>query len=202
MSPDRKKLIVLVCLVIFWIGLILVRRAPMQGRRQTPVSSMSRGASARRSGPATSSRRQAKKRAEMPRLKLSRIERVRPSFEPKVRNIFGAIEPSPAPPRSLRPTSAPTPAPPPPPDPFLEEAKKLRFLGYAEAGGTPRAFIVYGGEVLVVPKAKVFGSQFRLKAVKEDTMLVTSLDGTKEILLELGQGPGGALPSSTTLRGR
>ena len=62
------------------------------------------------------------------------------------------------------------------------------------------AFVAYGGELLVIPEAEVIGSQLRVKEVKEDGMLVTSLDGKKEIRLGL-TGPDGPPPSTTTERG-
>jgi hypothetical protein len=129
---------------------------------------------------------------EMPRLKLARIERVRPPYEPESRNIFASIEPSLPLPSAL---SAP-----PPPDPFLEEAKRLRFLGFATAEGKMMAFVAYGGELLVVPETEVIGSQLRIKEVKEDGILVTSLDGKREIRLGL-TGPEVPPPSTTIQRG-
>ncbi|MFQ5961436.1 MAG: hypothetical protein ACE5MG_08555, partial [Candidatus Methylomirabilales bacterium] len=101
MSKDRKKLIVLISLVVLWIGLIVVQRS-----RVSPVP---QGTSAKRARRATPTTRQAKKRSEVPQLKLSRIERVRPPFEPEVRNIFGSTTPVPSP------TPPKTQAAPPPP---------------------------------------------------------------------------------------
>ncbi len=194
MPRGRKKLIVLVCLVVFWIGLILVQRSQRQGVRSTQVMSGPQRTSARRGRPATPPRRQAKKRREMPRLKPGQIERARPRFEPEVRNIFASID------RPSFPSSPPakpeaTSTLPPPPDPFLEESKKVRFLGYAEADGTTMAFIAYGNEALVVPETGVFAGRFRVKAVKEDAVILNSLDGTREVRLGLSPGPDVALPS-------
>ncbi|MGH7351476.1 MAG: hypothetical protein ACREJJ_03770 [Candidatus Methylomirabilales bacterium] len=131
----------------------------------------------------------------MPRLKLARVERVRPPYEPEARNIFASIEPSPPLPSALA-----APSVPPPPDPFLEEAKRVRFLGFATGEGKMMAFVTYGSELLVVPETEVIGSQLRVKEVKEDGILVTSLDGKKEIRLGL-TGPDVAPPSTTTERG-
>ncbi|MGH7371222.1 MAG: hypothetical protein ACREJK_05195, partial [Candidatus Methylomirabilales bacterium] len=130
----------------------------------------------------------------MPRLKLARVERVRPPYEPEARNIFASIEPSPPLPSALA-----APSVPPPPDPFLEEAKRVRFLGFATGEGKMMAFVTYGSELLVVPETEVIGSQLRVKEVKEDGILVTSLDGKKEIRLGL-TGPDVAPPSTTTER--
>ncbi len=196
MPRDRKKLIVLVCLVVFWIGLILVQRSQRQGVRSTQVASAPQRTSARRGKPATPPRSQAKKRREMPRLKVGRIERARPPFEREVRNLFASIQPSsgfPASPRP-KPQVAPTPPVPPPSDPFLEEAKRIRFLGYSEADGKPIVFLALGDEALVVPETGVFAGRFRVKEVKADAVILSSLDGAKEIRLELGPGSEGVVP--------
>ena len=62
------------------------------------------------------------------------------------------------------------------------------------------AFVTYGGELLVVPETEVIGSQLRVKEVKEDGILVTSLDGKREIRLGL-TGPEVPPPSTTIQRG-
>lgn len=202
MPRDNKKLIVLICLVVFWIGLILVQRSQGPGLRRTQVASGLQRSSAQRRGSVTPPRRQAEKQEGIPRLKLDRIERVRPPFDPEARNIFGSIESLSA----VRPPAPPKPQAalslPPPPDPFLEEAKQVRFLGYAKADGKPMAFVAYADEALVVPEAEVFGNQFRVKSITEDSMVLTSLDGTKEILLRLSPESAGALPSRETQRGK
>lgn len=188
---------------MFWIGLLVVQRHQRQGPRPPHAPSRLQRTSGQTLGAATAVRRQAKKHAEIPRLKLNRIERARPPFDPEVRNIFGSID------RSSLPSSLPAtpqatapPPTPPPPDPFREEAKEVRFLGYAEADGKPIAFVAYGDEALVVPETEVFGSRFRVKSVKEDSLILTSLDGAKEILLRLRPGSAGALPSKETQRGK
>jgi hypothetical protein len=182
---DRKKLIILISLVILWIGIVVMQRSHV-----APVPQQS---SAQRGRHVTPARRQAKQRSEVPDLKLSRIERVRPPFEPEVRNIFASIKPVPSGPRPPTPQAALTP---PPPDPFLEEAKTIRFLGYAEAEGKAMAFIAYGSEALVVTEQK-----FRVKQVEEDGLILSSLDGTKEVRLGLGSAPSGTPPVHEQQRG-
>jgi hypothetical protein len=135
---------------------------------------------------------------EIPRLKLAQVERVRPPYEPEARNIFASIDPSSPLPSALAAPSAP--AAPPPPDPFLEEAKRLRFLGFATAEGKMMAFVTYGNELLVIPETELIGSRLRVKEVKEDGILVTSLDGKKQIRLGL-TGPEVPPPSTTIQRG-
>ena len=195
MPTDKRKFIALFCLVVFWIALIFVQRHRAQADRPIQGTAALPPTSTQREGPPAAPRRQTKERMEMPRLKLARIERVRPPYEPESRNIFASIEPSPPAPSALAAPSAP-----PPPDPFLEEAKRLRFLGFATAEGKMMAFVTYGGELLVIPETEVIGSQLRVKEVKEDGMLVTSLDGKKEIRLGL-TGPDVPPPSTTTERG-
>ncbi len=192
MTRDRKKWIVLACLVILWVALILVRRSQVRISRPTRVSSVSRGTPARRGGPASRLQKQARERSKIPRLKLSLAERVRPPFEPEARNIFALIESSSALP--AKPQVVTTPSIPPPPDPFVEEAKKVRFLGYAEADGKAMAFVVYQDEALVVPEAGSFGRLFQVKKVKEDVLILSSTDGTKEVQVKLGLGSN-ALPN-------
>ena len=198
MPTHKRKLIVLLCLVVFWIALIFVQRHRAQADRPTQGAAVLPATSTQREGSLAAPRRQTKGRMEMPRLKLARIERVRPPYEPESRNIFASIEPSPPLPSALAAPSALSA--PPPPDPFLEEAKRLRFLGFATAEGKMMAFVTYGGELLVVPETEVIGSQLRVKEVKEDGILVTSLDGKKEIRLGL-TGPEVPPPSTTIQRG-
>lgn len=62
------------------------------------------------------------------------------------------------------------------------------------------AFVAYGNELLVIAETEAIGSQFRVKEVKEDGILVTSLDGKKEIRLGL-TGPEVPPPSTTIQRG-
>jgi len=200
MTRDRKKWIVLACLVILWVVLILVQRSQVRISRPTRVSSVSRGTPARRGGPASRLQKQAKEHSKIPRLKLSLAERVRPPFEPEARNIFALIEPSSALP--AKPQVVTTPPIPPPPDPFVEEAKKVRFLGYAEADGKAMAFIVYQNEALVVPEAGSFGRLFQVKKVKEDVLILSSTDGTKEVRLGLGPGPESSIPNRGNQRGK
>jgi hypothetical protein len=197
---DKRKLIVLFCLLAFWIALIFVQKH--RGETDRPI----RGAAAlpalstQREGAVVAHRRQTKERGEMPRLKLAQVERVRPPYEPEARNIFASIESSPVPSALASPSAPSAPPPPPPPDPFLEEAKRLRFLGFATAEGKMMAFVTYGSELLVVPETELIGNQLRVKQVKEDGMLVTSLDGKKEIRLGL-TGPDVPPPSTTMERG-
>jgi hypothetical protein len=193
-----RKLIALFCLVALWIIIILVQRHRGEADRPIQEAAALPATPTQREGPMAAPHRQTKERGEMPRLKLARIERVRPPYEPEARNIFASIEPSP---HLLSALAAPSAlATPPPPDPFLEEARQLRFLGFATAEGKMMAFVAYGGELLVVPETEVIGNKLRIKQVKEDAILVTSIDGKREIRLGL-TAPEVAPPSTTTKKG-
>jgi hypothetical protein len=200
-TTERKKLIALVCLVALWIGLILVQRHRGQDDDGPSSRASVLGGSAT---PATAVRTGLKEHTTMPRLKLVRLERVRPPYEPEVRNIFGSIEPSAAVPAvpAVPPVLAISPTLPPPPDPFFEEAKRLRFLGYAEAEGKTMAFVADGSEVSIVPEKEVIRGQFLVKEIREDAVLVTSLDGIKEVRLALSPAPGVGPPVGETERGK
>lgn len=205
MTNERKKWIVLGGLVALWVVMIMVQRSQTTSPRPTAVSSVPRRVTVAQ--PRRSARRPAKQgeeRLEMPRLKLNRLERVRPPFEPKARNIFASIEPSSAfpPSRPDKPQVATTPPIPPLPDPFFEESKKVQFLGYAEADGKAMAFVSYESEVLVVPERGTFGRLFQVKKVKEEVLILSSPDGTKEVRLELGPGPEGSITHRGDQRGK
>ncbi len=180
---NRKKRAVLICLAIVWVSLFLVQRAGMWGG-PTRALSPPRNKAPRESLRSVSQR--PKNRTHLPQLQQHRSGRVRPPFAPEIRNIFASIDSSrtsaPSPATSLERTSSA----PPRPDPFLEKARQIRFLGYSKADGTTMAFLASGGELLVVPEAEVFNGQFRVRAVKEDSVTLTSLDGAKEVVLELG----------------
>lgn len=118
----------------------------------------------------------------MPRLTLGPLNRVRPQYQHESHNIFASID------RSSLPSSLPeerkaVSSPPPPPDPFLVDAKKIQYLGYAKAGDLATAFLAVGKEVLVISETEVFGGRFRLKEVKDNSVIVSSLDGRREVRL-------------------
>lgn len=187
MTGEKKKWIALGCLVVFWLVLIVMQRSQERGTRPTAVSSPRKAGDVRRAASTARVHKPGKGRTEIPRLELSQLERPRPPFEPETRNIFASIEPSPVFPSI--PQVAITPSLPPPPDPFIEESNKIRFLGFAEAEGKITAFVSYDGEVLVVARAEVFGDLFRVRAVDEDTLILNSTDGTKEVRLEMQSAP-------------
>ncbi|MFQ6013738.1 MAG: hypothetical protein ACE5LS_08920 [Thermoplasmata archaeon] len=200
MSADRKKLIVLISLAVFWALLIVIQRYPGPGPEPTasPVVQRSR---TEPKGVTRSRSQREKGRSEMLHLTLGHIKRERPQYAREVRNIFGSIERSAFPPAPQKPKVAP-PAPPPPPDPFLIEAKAIKYLGFAKAKGQATAFLGVGKEIMVVSEREVFKDRFRVKEVKEEAVILSSLDGTKEVQLRLSPRPSTAPPSGRKQRGK
>ncbi|MFQ5658336.1 MAG: hypothetical protein ACE5G5_12410 [Candidatus Methylomirabilales bacterium] len=200
MSADRKKLIVLISLVVLWAALFVMQRYPGQDPQPT-VSPVVRRSRTRRAAASRPRPQKEKERSEMPRMRLGRIKRERPRYEREARNIFASIERSAFPKPPLKKPKAVPPPPPPPPDPFLIEAKKIKYLGFAKAKGRATAFLGVGKELVVVSETEVFGGRFRVKEVKEETVILSSLDGTKEVQLRLSPGPSTAPPSGGKKRG-
>lgn len=187
MRGNKGKVLLLLCLVILWAVILFVRWRPAEApRRALPETP-----------PAPPKTRvPAPKLAEVPRLKIEFLERTRHPFESKFHNIFASIDQPPPPPSlPLKPEAASTP---PPPDPFLEEAQKIRLLGFAKADSQVTAFLAYGTEILVVPEGGVAAGRFRIKEVMEDAVILSSPDGEKEVRVGLSPGPGTAPP----IRGR
>jgi hypothetical protein len=111
-----------------------------------------------------------------------------------VQNIFSVPPPPPPPPRqALGPFGAAQPALP-PPDPFQEEAKQLRYVGFLRSGNVLTAFIVQGQEVYTVPVGGMVGGRFRVAEVQEESLLLTSPSGDKQARLELSTTAGTAAP--------
>jgi len=185
MERDRKKLIVLACLLILWVALIFVKRHQSLGVRPSQAPSVSE----QRRSPAAgiASRRQSEEHFKTSTLKLGQVQLVRPRLGPEGRNILAASKHSSAVP-AFPPTkrgAASTPRP--PLDRFIEEAMiMIRFLGYTEASGKAVAFVTYGNEVLAVAENQTFGGRFRVKEISKDALIVSSLDGTKAVLLMIG----------------
>jgi hypothetical protein len=77
------------------------------------------------------------------------------------------------------------PPAPPPPDPFQEEAKQLRYVGFLRAGNSTTAFIVRGQEVHTAPVGALVGERFRVMDVQDDGVLLASPTGDKQVRLSL-----------------
>jgi hypothetical protein len=173
MDSRRRNLIILIALVGAW-GLILASRSPWGSPARTEV----------RATPATSPRQPAAQGGGLPRLKRELLHLPPPAYPPEVQDIFGTPPP---PPRPAEATVTPPPAPavPPPPDPFQEEAKRLRYVGYLEAGQKLMAFITQGPEVYTVEVGATISERFRVQAITEEAVLLSSLTGDKQARLPL-----------------
>ena len=169
MDVKKKHLLILVALLGAW-GLIFAFRSPGGPASRREV----------RAAVARPTRTPAAQGGGLPRLKTGLLELPRPAYPPEVQNIFGT---PPSPPRP--PLAAVTPPAPPPPDPFQEEAKRLRYVGFLDAGNTKLAFVVQGQEVHTVEVGATFSARFRVQAITEDAVLLSSLDGDKQVRLPL-----------------
>ena len=177
MDSHKRKILILVVLLGAW-GLIFAFRSSLG----TPPKPAVRGAAA----PA---RKTAAQGGGLPRLKTELLHLPPAAYPPEVHNIFGTASPAPG---SLQAAVAPVPAGPPPPDPFQEEAKRLRYTGFLQAGDKMMAFIVQGPEVHTVEVGTTLLGRFRLQAVTEDAVLLSSITGDRQVRLPLAAEAGGA----------
>lgn len=178
MDPQKRNLIILVGLLVGW-GLIFAFRSPW-GSPAKPQPRGNAGATARR--PAAQG-------GGLPRLRKELLDPPRPGYPTEVQNLFGS-PPPPPPPAQAAVTASPPP--PPPPDPFQEEAKRLRYVGYVQAGEKGMAFIVQGRDVYTVEVGSTFLGRFRVQAVTDDAVLLSSVTGDKEARLPLVPEAGAA----------
>lgn len=177
MDSRQRKLLILVALLGVW-GLLFVFRAP----RAIPPKPEVRGA-------AKPARKTAAQGGGLPRLKRELLDLPSPAYPAEVHNIFGSPPPPPAP---VEAAVTPVPAGPPPPDPFQEEAKRLRYVGFLQAGEKAMAFIVHGPEVHTVEVGATLLGRFRVQAVTEDAVLLSSVTGEKQVRLPLSPEAGAA----------
>ena len=180
MDSQQRKLLILVALLGAW-GLLFVFRAPWA----TPPKPAVRGAAA----PA---RKTAAQGGGLPRLKTELLHLPPAAYPPEAHNFFGTPSPAPGPSQAAVAPMPEGPAQPPPPDPFQEEAKRLRYTGYLQAGDKMMAFIVQGPEVHTVEVGTTLLGRFRLQAVTEDAVLLSSITGDRQVRLPLAAEAGGA----------
>lgn len=176
MSSQKRNLIILVVLLGAW-GLIFAFRS-LSGSPATPQSRGSAGATPRT--PAAQG-------GGLPRLKRELLHLPPPTYPLEVQNIFGPPPPVGPPPGPVQAagTAPSPPPPPPPPDPFQEEAKRLRYVGFLQAGEKAMAFIVQGTEVHTVEVGATIAERFRVQTVTEDAVLLSSIGGDKQVRLPL-----------------
>ncbi len=174
MNWQKRKVAILVVLLGFW-GLILVVRWPWSQTRPTVGSAAP-----------TAARKPAAQADGRPRLKTELLRIPVPAYPPEVQNIFGTPPPPPPPPPT-KPSPGLTPASalPPPPDPFQEDARQLKYVGFLQGEGKTMAFIMKGPELHTVEVGTTLLGRFRIQAVTEDAVLVSSVAGDKQIRLPL-----------------
>jgi len=184
MDSQKRKFLILIALLGAW-GLVYALRSPWG----TPARPEVRG-----SAPA-SGRTPAAQGGGVPRLKTELLRQPVPAYAPETHNIFGTPPP---PPRPSQAAAAAAPPPLPPPDPFQEEAKRLRYVGFLQQGDRAMAFIVQGPVVHTVELGATLLGRFKVQAVMEDALLLSSPSGDKQVRLPLavdaGAAPGAAAP--------
>lgn len=183
MGSTRTKTVLLVALLVAWGAILGVRHftTPPPPPVRTSGTESVRTPVAQGGG--------------LPRLKAELLNVPRPPVPTQVQNIFGNVQPPPLTEVARAPVS-PVPAPPPPPDPFLEEAKRLRYLGYIEYEAKRKALILQGQDIHMLEAGEAFGGLFRVKSVTDEYVLLVSPDGSKETRLESKQesAPSGPAP--------
>jgi hypothetical protein len=180
MRSVRGKVIILVALGLLW-ALLFVPRRPSQPPERTTVQAGTR-----------SVRTPASQGGGLPRLKLELLNAPRAPYPGEEQSIFGAPPPPPPPPRPVevaRPGGAEVQ---PPPDPFEEEAKQLRYVGFLRDGNAATAFIVQGQQVHTVATGDMVAGRFRVVEVGEDAVVLSSPAGDKQARLPLAAEAGSA----------
>jgi hypothetical protein len=186
MNRSTRNLLVLAALLGVWGWLAFFRApAPAPPAARAPRPSAAPGARAPRS-----------QEGELPRLKTELLPKGQPDYPAEVQGIFGSPPPPPPPPVKVAATPPPpaAPPPPPPPDPFQEEAKRLRYLGFLQDGQRMTAFIARGSEVFVAEAGRTFADRFKLAAVTEEAVLVTTPAGEKQVRVPLATPAAGGAP--------
>lgn len=177
------KILVLAALVGVWALIFGLRRSDEPVRTSAPPQTGARPA-----------RTSASPSATTPRLKAELVNLPRAPYPSEVQNIFSLPPPPPPPPPQA--VGPPGPAQPalPPPDPFQEEAKQLRYVGFLKSGDMLTAFIVQGQEVHTVPVGGMLYGRFRVAEVQEESVLLTSPSGDKQARLDLSATAAAAAP--------
>jgi hypothetical protein len=169
----QTKVLILVGLLGVWALVFVLRRPAESPVRSAPPQAGARPGRAAGAG------------SGIPRLKADLIKVPRAPYPSEVQNIFSS-PPPPSPPAQTAGVAGPAATPPAPPlDPFQEEAKQLRYVGFLQAGNAATAFLVRGQEVHTVPVGGLVGGRFRVMEVRDDSVLLASPAGDKEIRLPL-----------------
>jgi hypothetical protein len=175
MQSVRTKLVILAVLLVVWVGIFFLRRPGEPPMRTGPAQTDARTPRAAAGG------------GGIPKLRADLLSVARAPYPADLQNIFSAPPPPPPPP--VQPAVGPgmqAPAPAlPPPDPFQEEAKQFRYVGFLRAGNSNTAFIVRGQEVHTVPVGSMLGGRFRVMEVQDDGVVLASPTGDKQVRLSL-----------------
>lgn len=176
MKATQRQWAILGGLVLLWAGLLLARGGgspPSVPTRQGPAV------------PRTETRG-VKAPAGLPRLRTDLLRAPRAALPDHPKNLFAAVaEPPPPAAAAPKPAAGPTPPAAPPPDPFLEGLKGLKFLGFAREDGRTLAFLSRGGEFLMAREKELFLNQYMVTGISEDSIVLTTPDGTREARLTL-----------------
>jgi hypothetical protein len=186
MQSKRAKVLILVVLLAVWV-LVFVLRRPSEA--PVPSGPAQTGARTSRAAPGSGG---------VPRLRTDLLNVPRAPYPSEVQNIFSGPPPPPPPGQaglSGGPAAAP---PPPPPDPFQEEAKQFRYIGFLQSDGSATAFIVRGQEVYTVPIGELVSGRFRVLEVRDDSVLLGSPGGDKQVRLSLA-AEAGATPRTAEI---
>jgi hypothetical protein len=171
MRSARTKIVILVVLVAIWAAVVFLRQPG-----EPPV----------RTGPTQPDARVPRPPARSgttPMLRTDLLRVARAPYPADVQNIFSA--PPPPPVKSAEPSALATAPSLPPPDPFQEEAKQFRYVGFLRSGSANTAFIIRGQEVHTVPVGAMLGERFRVADVQDDGVVLTSPAGDKQVRLSL-----------------
>lgn len=175
-GSGRTKILLLLGLLLVWGGILAVRHQAAAPPAVTAAVPTARQPIAQGGG--------------LPRLKHDLLEAPRPPLPAQPQDIFGAqhVQPPPAPVASAdSPKPAAPAAPPAPPDPFLEEVKRLRYLGYIELESTRKALVLQEKELHMLEAGDTVGGRFRVKRIADDYVQLVSPDGSKDARLDLKQ---------------
>jgi hypothetical protein len=177
MAAKKRNLLILVALLSVW-GLIFGFHSPWQASVSPPAPR-----------PAATGRTPGAQGEDLPRLKTELLRLPPPTYIPETQSIFGTPPPPPPPPKPPQPAAAVGPAavpPPPPPDPFFEEAKRLRYVGFLRrADEKATAFIIQGQDVQTLEVGGTLGGRFRVQSITEDAVLLTSPSGDKQVRIPI-----------------
>jgi hypothetical protein len=178
MATKYKKPLLLIALLVAW-GLIFGFHSPWQASVDAPAPGPT-------STPAAAGRTPGAQGGGLPRLKTELLDLPTPKYVPETQSIFGAPPPPPPPPPRPAVAANPSAAAPPPPDPFYEEAKRLRYVGFLRrADDQATAFIIQGQDVQTLEVGATLGGRFRVQAITEDAVLLTSPNGDKQVRIPI-----------------